>query len=456
VPRVQAALKNLFMKQYDPATGEIPTWLCGEFHQPWAAALAKGLVPNIGYNGQFFVRAYDRNRNGHDKGEAEVIDISTRRSRHDEAPAEPTPSRRRFPLMDFSELVPTDDEPYLVEELLPRHGLVLIWGKMKTFKSTWTLDLFLHVARGQPYRGLKVQQGRIIYCVFEGSHGYRNRIEALRRHYRIPADEVVPLHLMPASINLIKERKLLIEEIKLQLAERGITDAPIAIVLDTLNRSLTGSESKDEDMSAYVKAADDLREQFNCVVAIVHHCGWDETRPRGFSGLPGAVDTQIKIDRPERGVRMTAEVELMRDGPEGKVVPSAIKSVEVHVMPDGKVKTSPVLVPDDEVDKATRLPAKLRNPRGATFSRALAEALAQYGTIFQPDAGAMTVSAVDQEHVRNRFYELYNDGSAKPDAQKHAFSRALQDAQKSGYIDNRTKNGVTVLWVAYRPQEEEE
>jgi hypothetical protein len=39
-------------------------------------------------------------------------------------------------------------------------------------------------------------------------------------------------------------------------------------VLDTLNRSLAGSESDDEDMAAYVKAADAIREAFGCAVVI--------------------------------------------------------------------------------------------------------------------------------------------------------------------------------------------
>jgi hypothetical protein len=253
--------------------------------------------------------------------------------------------------------------PYLIEDLFPRRGLVVIWGRVKTLKSTWVLDAFLHVARGRPYRGLRVQQGRIVYCVFEGSHGYRNRIEALRRHYEIPSDEIVPFHLMPASINLIKERRLLITEIKAQLAARSITDPPIGVVLDTLNRSLTGSESSDEDMGNYIKAADELREQFDCLVPIVHHCGHDETRPRGHSSLMGAIDGQIKIDRPERGISMTAEVELMRDGPEGKVIRSIVKQIEVHTMPNGKMLTSPVLIPDEAAARTSRLPDKMRNAR---------------------------------------------------------------------------------------------
>src|SRR5262249_31400160 len=64
-------------------------------------------------------------------------------------------------------------------------GLVLLWGKTKTFKSFWLLDLMLHVALGWTYRDRAVRQGTVVYCAFEGAHGYKGRIEALRGHYGI-------------------------------------------------------------------------------------------------------------------------------------------------------------------------------------------------------------------------------------------------------------------------------
>jgi len=44
------------------------------------------------------------------------------------------------------------------------------------------------------------------------------------------------------------------------------------------NRSIRGSESNDEDMTAYVNAADAIRTAFEGAVIIVHHCGIDGTR----------------------------------------------------------------------------------------------------------------------------------------------------------------------------------
>jgi RecA-family ATPase len=59
----------------------------------------------------------------------------------------------------------------------------------------------------------------------------------------------------------------------------------VAVVLDTLNRSLNGSENSDEDMGKYIKATAAIREAFNCAVLVVHHCGVNDSRPRGHTSL---------------------------------------------------------------------------------------------------------------------------------------------------------------------------
>jgi hypothetical protein len=86
------------------------------------------------------------------------------------------------------------------------------------------------------------------------------------------------------------------------------------------------------------------------------------------------------------------------------------------------------------------------------FVRALDEAMNKYGVICQPDGGTIPVTAVDQEKVRTRFYELYNDGKASPDTKKHAYSRAIEDAQKARYIESRTdlKTAITMIWYCIR------
>ena len=121
-------------------------------------------------------------------------------------------------------------------------------GTAKSGKSFWTLDLAMHVALGREYRGKRVHQGSVVYCCFEGQSGISARIEAFRQRF-LPEDaESVPFYLQPAPMDLIKEHADLITAI------RELDSAPVAVVLDTLNRSLTGSENSDEDMGSYIKA----------------------------------------------------------------------------------------------------------------------------------------------------------------------------------------------------------
>ena len=120
----------------------------------------------------------------------------------------------RFRLIKFQDMRPGLEPVYLVDELMPSAGLVLVWGRQKTFKSFWLLDLFVHVAMGWPYRDHAVRQGPVIYCAFEGGHGYKGRIEAIRRHYGISDDADVPLYVMPGQVDLIADEKALVDEFR--------------------------------------------------------------------------------------------------------------------------------------------------------------------------------------------------------------------------------------------------
>ena len=111
--------------------------------------------------------------------------------------------------------------------------------------------------------------GPVVYCAFEGAEGFKARAEAYRQRFLAEDAQPIPLYLSAAPIDLVKDNGALIASIRLQLAG----DDPALVVLDTLNRSLHGSESSDQDMSAYIRAADAIRDAFDCAVLIVHHCG---------------------------------------------------------------------------------------------------------------------------------------------------------------------------------------
>jgi RecA-family ATPase len=136
--------------------------------------------------------------------------------------------------------------------------------------------------------------------------------------------EGIPFFLQPVTIDLVKEHEELIAAIRATLTE----SPPVVVVLDTLNRSLVGSESSDTDMSNYVRAADAIRDAFSCSVIIVHHCGINDTRPRGHTSLTGAADAQLAVKRDING-NIGVTVEFLKDGEAGETIASKLESVEV-------------------------------------------------------------------------------------------------------------------------------
>jgi hypothetical protein len=243
----------------------------------------------------------------------------------------------------FKEITLSTECRHLVYNLIPRRGLVVVWGPPKCGKTFWVYDLKMHVSRGLKYRGKDVVQGPVIYCMFEGQGGADTRAEAYRQE--ILKDEepgqffdvTLPLDLIkdhhPALILAIKRRLSLVK--------------PVAITLDTLNRSLFGSESSDEDMAAYIRAAGAIIEAFGCAVIVIHHCGHNEQRPRGHSALLGAEDAEIAVKRLADDKTIVAEVIRMKDGPEGERVAFTLKTVIVGKDARGNDMTSCVVEPCD-------------------------------------------------------------------------------------------------------------
>ncbi len=258
----------------------------------------------------------------------------------------PVGPKRRFPLISFDQIELSTAPSYLVKGLIPRQGLVVIWGPPKCGKSFWAFDVAAHIALGRSYRDRKVRQGTVVYLVLEGEHGIGARVEAFRRQHLGEDANPVPLYLLPTRLDLIREHETLIQEI----AAQTVDNPPALIVIDTLNRSLTGSESRDEDMGAYVKAADAVREAFEAALAVIHHCGIEATRPRGHTSLTGAADAQIAVKRDQTGV-ICATLEWLKDGPEGAEVFSKLEPVDVGTDDDGDPISSCIIIEAEPVKK---------------------------------------------------------------------------------------------------------
>ena len=95
------------------------------------------------------------------------------RQRHDRAKKYNGPDnengarRSTFQLIPFRDLLLGTTRNYVVKGIIPRTGIVLVWGPPKCGKSFWTFDLMMHVALDWMYRGHRVMHGEVVYCAFE-------------------------------------------------------------------------------------------------------------------------------------------------------------------------------------------------------------------------------------------------------------------------------------------------
>ncbi len=262
-------------------------------------------------------------------------------------PSKPVENVARFHLTRFRDIAITQGVAYLVKDLIPTMGLVVVWGPPKCGKSFCMFDLSMHIALGWEYRGRRVQKGPVVYLALEGGRGFTHRVEAFRRRHGVTD---APFYLITDRTDLVRDHKQLIDEITVQSSER-----PALVVIDTLNRSLAGSENRDEDMAAYIRAADVIREAFGCTVAIIHHCGVAGDRPRGHTSLTGAVDAQLAVKRDDAGL-IRVKVEWLKDGQEGAEIVSQLKQVELGADSYGDPIVSCVVVADDPVARLMATP----------------------------------------------------------------------------------------------------
>jgi hypothetical protein len=380
----------------------------------------------------------------------------------DEPQPGPQPFDKRFTLKGFNSIQMSKAPAYLVKDLIPRVGLVVVWGPPKCGKSFWAFDLAMHVALGRNYRGHRVQQGTVVYLALEGGHGFANRVEAWRRTHLDGHQGDVPFYLVDVPVDLVRDHAKLIEAIKAQLGK----ERPAAITIDTLNRALAGSENESKDMGLFIRAADTIREAFNCVVIIIHHCGINGERPRGHTSLSGADDCQIAIKRNEAGV-IVATVDHMKDGDGGSPMASRLERMELGEDDEGDPITSCVIVATDEAAST----AKPLNKAAKLAYRELCELVTDpepdprpsletpewlegaFDDIDRPPSRneriPRNVRLVSRQVWRERFYAVYANDN--PDSRQKAFVRAVERLQELGMIgiwqdwvwlpDNRTNAG---------------
>jgi hypothetical protein len=322
-------------------------------------------------------------------------------------------SAAKFTFTAFGKIAWSAATEHLIYGILPRAGLVVVYGKPKCGKSFWVYDLVMHPARGIDYRGHDVIPGIVVYLAAEGGSGFARRIEAYRRRHDCTEAQ---FYLCTDRPDLGTDAPAMIADIARLLG----TGTPDIVVIDTLNRTLVGSENRPEDMARYLRAAAAIEDAFGCCVIIIHHCGVESGRPRGHTSLTAAADVQIVVERSGAG-DVIATIELSKDGPSGDQFTSKLDLVELGEDQRGNMITTCVVVPAEGLGlhrQSKPLPDVVERTK-----RALANAICDHGEATADVPAGFR--GVTEETWRLECYRV-GIGGPNPQSMIKAFSRSRE------------------------------
>jgi hypothetical protein len=216
----------------------------------------------------------------------------------------------RAKLLTAAQVIQRPPPEALIEGLLFRSSLALLYGKPKSFKSFLALDWALSIAGGRDWGDRATAQGPVIYVAAEGLAGLGKRIQAWEQSYghaRQASGE--DFYVLPERVRLLETNDVG------GLVELASIMQPALVVLDTLNRSLAGGdENNSRDMGLAIEAADKIRAAGSTVL-IVHHADKEGRNYRGHSSLEGAVDTVLRLEKAGRS-SLTLTTDAQKDAQE--------------------------------------------------------------------------------------------------------------------------------------------
>ena len=245
-----------------------------------------------------------------------------------------------YPIFSAGEFSLRPPVPWIIKGLLPKADLGVMFGASGSGKSFIALDLAFAIARGAPWRGRKVSQGRVLYLAAEGGGGVAARIRAYAQHNNLDAGKL-PVGIMHSIPNFLNEEN--VGDVAAAITSaRGVD----LVIVDTFAQVTSGAnENSGEDMGMALRHARAIKDATGAMVLLVHHSGKDAAKgARGWSGIRAAADVELEVYRPDEGDIRVLRTTKQKDGADDLAWGFTLESVQVGVDEDDDPLTSLVVV----------------------------------------------------------------------------------------------------------------
>lgn len=341
-----------------------------------------------------------------------------------------------YPLGDFlKDLTPME---YLIDNWIQVEGLHMIFGEPGSYKTFNVIDMCGHIACNdfELWCGKSVEHGGVFYLAGEGVKGLKKRFAGwCLEHDKNPKD--IPIHISPEVFTL--DDKTPEHNIESTIANiRAVCPNVKLVVVDTLNRYMSGEENSATDMGRFILVCAKLQRELGCAVLIVHHSGLAQDakgRSRGSGALHGAVDIEIQCVK--SGMTCTLIQQRNKENEKDKPISFDMKEIEIPGVKNKKgtlVRTTTLVPvfnktqtetlataePESQKQEKTTKPS-VHHKRGVkTFK----EAAIRYGRLSTNKAGDSFID-VEIEEWRKVAYETIESGESHS-AKRSAFNRARQ------------------------------
>lgn len=337
------------------------------------------------------------------------------------------PNPNRFTFLKAGDLRRQQRVGWRVLDVIPKKGLVVMWGQPGSGKSFAAFDIGAAIARGMKYQGKRVKQGLVLIIAAEGD--LTARTMAYMKEHNLRDEDLENLMILQRSVNMLDQNQDMNDLMaSIQAAKDEAQEDLALVIVDTLNRVMPGgNENASEHMGAVISSAKLIEDAHQCAVMFIHHSGKDEGKgTRGHSSLKGAMDAEISILRNE-DIR-TFKIEKQKEGKDYyELFNFKLKTVDLGPMSDfdpeaeyGERLTSCVLEVTDEMPQS-KAPTKNQD----IFEQAIEQA----------ESG-------NREVVRLKYYELHR-GTAE--AKRRGFNRSWNAYSRShlaeGYVPKYPKEG---------------